>query len=63
MSADFIKQQFKISNTLIRSMERDHVERMYTVVELEKKLAEKDRRIDKLQATVDALRILHGEKP
>jgi len=58
--SDFMQKQFEISHQLIRAMYRDAEERANLYQNLNSLLAEKDKTIAKLQATIDAMKILQG---
>jgi len=58
--SDFMQRQFEISNQLIRAMYRDAEERANLYQNLNSLLAEKDKTIAKLQATIDAMKVLQG---
>lgn len=55
---DFMQKQFDISQELIRLMHREHQERTKISEMYEAQIAEKDKTIRKLQATVEALEFL-----
>jgi phage host-nuclease inhibitor protein Gam len=55
---DFMQKQFDISQELIRLMHREHQERTKISEMYEAQIAEKDKTIRKLQATVEALELL-----
>jgi hypothetical protein len=55
---DFMQRQFDISQELIRLMNREHEERSRIFERYEEQLAEKDRQIQKLRSTVEALEVL-----
>jgi phage host-nuclease inhibitor protein Gam len=55
---DFMQRQFDISQELIRLMNREHEERSRIFERYEEQLAEKDRQIEKLRSTVEALEVL-----
>ena len=55
---DFMQKQFDISQELIRLMNREHEERSRIFERYEEQLAEKDRQIEKLRSTVEALEVL-----
>jgi hypothetical protein len=56
--SDFMQKQFDISQQLIRLMNQEHDERMRILNLYEEQLAEKDRQIAKLRATIEALEML-----
>ena len=56
--SDFMQKQFDISQQLIRLMNQEHDERMRILNLYEEQLAEKDRQIAKLRATIEALEVL-----
>jgi hypothetical protein len=58
--SDFMQRQFEISNQLIRAMYRDAEERANLYQNLNSLIAEKDKTIAKLQATIDAMKVLQG---
>jgi hypothetical protein len=58
--SDFMQRQFEISNQLIRAMYRDAEERANLYQNLNLLIAEKDKTIAKLQATIDAMKVLQG---
>jgi len=55
---DFMQKQFDISQELIRLMNREHEQRNRILETYEEQLAEKDRYIAKLEATIQALEVL-----
>lgn len=55
---DFMQRQFDISQELIRLMNREHEERNRLFEIYEMQLREKDKQIEKLRHTVEALEIL-----
>lgn len=55
---DFMQRQFDISQQLIRLMNQEHDERMRILNLYEEQLAEKDRQIEKLRSTIEALEVL-----
>lgn len=55
---DFMQRQFDISQQLIRLMNQEHDERMRILNIYEEQLAEKDRQIEKLRSTIEALEVL-----
>lgn len=55
---DFMQKQFDISQQLIRLMNQEHDERMRILNMYEEQLAEKDRQIEKLRSTIEALEVL-----
>jgi len=55
---DFMQKQFDISQQLIRLMNQEHDERMRILNIYEEQLAEKDRQIEKLRSTIEALEVL-----
>lgn len=55
---DFMQKQFDISQELIRLMNREHEERSRIFERYEEQLAEKDRQIEKLRSTIEALEVL-----
>ncbi len=56
--SDFMQKQFDISQQLIRLMNQEHDERMRILNIYEEQLAEKDRQIEKLRSTIEALEVL-----
>lgn len=67
--SDFMQKQFEASQALYRLMLNDHNERIqmmekYAEVQAEfaAQMAEKDRKIAKLEATIEALELLAGKK-
>ena len=56
--SDFLQKQFDISQELIRLMNREHEQRNRILETYEEQLAEKDRQIAKLRATIEALEVL-----
>ncbi len=55
---DFMQKQFDISQELIRLMNREHEQRSKMLEKFEEQLAEKDRQIEKLRSTIEALEVL-----
>jgi ABC-type Zn2+ transport system substrate-binding protein/surface adhesin len=53
-----MQKQFDISQELIRLMNREHEQRSKMFERFEEQLAEKDRQIDKLRSTIEALEVL-----
>jgi hypothetical protein len=53
-----MQRQFDISQQLIRLMNQEHDERMRILNIYEEQLAEKDRQIEKLRSTIEALEVL-----
>lgn len=62
MNSDFMQRQFDISNELIRMMYKDAEERARLYEQMNLLIAEKDRQIAKLQSTIEAMNLLHGNK-
>jgi hypothetical protein len=58
--SDFMQRQFEISNQLIRAMYRDAEERANFEQSFHALIAEKDRTIAKLEATIEAMKVLKG---
>ena len=58
--SDFMQRQFDISQQLIRMMYKDAEERMTLLNQISDLVAEKDRKIAKLQSTIDALNAMQG---
>jgi hypothetical protein len=58
--SDFMQRQFEISNQLIRAMYRDAEERANFEQSFHALIAEKDRTIAKLEATIEAMKVLQG---
>lgn len=58
--SDFMQRQFEISNQLVRAMYRDAEERANFEQSFHALIAEKDRTIAKLEATIEAMKVLQG---
>lgn len=57
---DFMQRQYEISNELVRLMYKDAEERAHLCEQMNALLAEKDRQIEKLQSTIEAMRVMQG---
>lgn len=57
---DFMQRQYEISNELVRLMYKDAEERANLCEQMNALLAEKDRQIEKLQSTIEAMRVMQG---
>jgi hypothetical protein len=60
--SDFMQRQIEISHELVRLMNREHEERSTMFQHLQSQLDAKDRVIQKLEATIEAMQVLsHGK--
>ena len=56
-----MQRQIEISHELVRLMNREHEQRSLLFQHLHGQLDEKDRIIKKLEATIEAMRVVNGK--